>query len=183
VIVHLVDAFPIDGTDPWENYQIIESELAQYSDQLADRARILVLNKMDLQSIGDIDDVRAKFSNVNAPIYEISGATSQGVNELLFAMAAKLDSPQEEAAVIAPVLRRHHDSAWDAVPVEDGFELTGRRLLRLVAMTNLDSADAVHYLHRRLQEIGVIDKLKALGAQDGDTIYIDSHEFEYTDWS
>ena len=47
VLVHLVDVNPIDGSDPVDNISIIESELFQYSEALADKPRWLVFNKMD----------------------------------------------------------------------------------------------------------------------------------------
>ena len=59
--------------------------------------------------------------------------------------------------------------------------MKGDRLTRLVAMTQLDSSESLEYLHRRLQEIGVISKLQELGVEAGDTVKIGEWEFEYRD--
>src|SRR5690606_31788851 len=48
VLVHLVEAVPIDGSDPVENYRAIRHELEQYSPALATRPEILVLTKLDV---------------------------------------------------------------------------------------------------------------------------------------
>lgn len=50
VLIHLVDIAPIDESDPAENISIIESELFQYSEALADKPRWLVFNKIDTMS-------------------------------------------------------------------------------------------------------------------------------------
>ena len=47
VLIHLVDINPIDESDPADNIAIIESELFQYSEKLADKPRWLVFNKID----------------------------------------------------------------------------------------------------------------------------------------
>lgn len=50
VLIHLVDIAPIDGSDPADNIGIIENELFQYSEALADKPRWLVFNKIDTMS-------------------------------------------------------------------------------------------------------------------------------------
>ena len=50
VLIHLVDINPIDESDPADNIAIIESELFQYSEKLADKPRWLVFNKIDTMS-------------------------------------------------------------------------------------------------------------------------------------
>ena len=48
LLVHLVEAIPIDGSDPVANYRTIRRELEQYSPALAERPELLVVTKMDL---------------------------------------------------------------------------------------------------------------------------------------
>ena len=50
VLIHLVDIAPIDESDPAHNIAIIENELAQYSEKLAEKPRWLVFNKIDTMS-------------------------------------------------------------------------------------------------------------------------------------
>lgn len=50
VLIHLVDINPIDQSDPAHNIAVIESELYQYSEKLADKPRWLVFNKIDTLS-------------------------------------------------------------------------------------------------------------------------------------
>src|SRR5690606_17460405 len=48
IIVHLLDLYPTDGSDPAENYRIIRRELEAFSPKLAEKQEIIAANKMDL---------------------------------------------------------------------------------------------------------------------------------------
>ena len=48
LLVHLVEAVPLDGSDPVQNYRTIRNELIQYSKALADRPELVVMTKMDV---------------------------------------------------------------------------------------------------------------------------------------
>ncbi len=50
VLVHLLDIAPPDGSKPSDNYRKIRAELAGYSQALADKPELIVLNKVDLLS-------------------------------------------------------------------------------------------------------------------------------------
>jgi GTP-binding protein len=62
------------------------------------------------------------------------------------------------------------------------FEVTGERIERLVHMTKLEESESLRYLHRRLERIGVLNKLRDLGVMEGDTVRIAGWEFSYEDW-
>jgi GTP-binding protein len=183
VLVHLVDAFPLDETDPFTNYETIENELKNSSEALYNRPRVIALNKADLESLGDLPALVKQFEATGREVFVISGATGQGVEPLLWATLKKIDeAADQDTEEVAPVLRAKHSDAWDVIKFSGGFELTGRRITRLVSMTNLKSSEAVHYLHLRLQTIGVINKLKKMGAKEGDRVVIGDFEFRYVDW-
>ena len=48
-------------------------------------------------------------------------------------------------------------------------------------MTDLKNDEALRYLHRRLERIGVIKKLRDLGATEGDTVTIGELEFAFAE--
>ncbi len=185
ILVHVVDAFPIDETDPWQNYQMIEEELRQYSADLSDRPRVIALNKVDLQTMGDLDALKKQFAQADLPVFVISGVTGEGVQELLYHLGAVVQQAEADAppAVITLPARPRMDDSWDVVQKsESTYEVTGKRIAKLVAMTNLENREALRMLHRKLEKIGVIDKLRDMGAEEGSTVVIDGWEFEYTDW-
>ena len=48
LLVHVLDVAPLDGTDPDDNYETVERELALHDPRLAALPRILALSKVDL---------------------------------------------------------------------------------------------------------------------------------------
>ncbi len=185
VLVHIVDLFPIDESDPYANYELIEREIADYSQDIAARPRIVALNKIDLGPAEAVAERAARFANLGVPVFQISGATRQGIEPLLYRMAEMLVAAEAEAPMptLMPAKTVEVDDSWDVVEAEDGYEVVGRKVLRMTAMTDLNNKDAVRYLHRRLNRMGVIDRLRELGAKEDDTVYIGDAVFAFTDWS
>ena len=82
VIVHLLDLYPIDGSDPAENYRVIRRELAAFSPVLANKREVIAANKMDLAIDNEALD-RLKAELPDRKIYAISGASHLGVSDLM----------------------------------------------------------------------------------------------------
>lgn len=85
LLLHIVDAFPQDGTDPIEAIHSIEGELAKYSPDLANRERWLVLNKLDLAPGGDwMEHCRHIVRRLNwqGLVFYVSALSGQGCQEL-----------------------------------------------------------------------------------------------------
>ena len=184
VLVHLIDLFPMDETEPINNYHIIEKELNQYSEKVASKPRIVVLNKADLKPNSDLEEEIKPFKELGLPYFVISGATGKGVNELLFYIDKQLkESEIIEEDIIIPinVEKARVKSEWEVTKTDNRIEVTGKPVLRMVAMTDLNNRDALRYLHRRLERMGVLDKMRELGAEEGDQVIIGNFEFTYTD--
>jgi len=84
LIVHLVDLYPIDGTDPLENYRVIRAELEAFSQELAMKPELVIANKIDLTP-SDGDEVLKDFKAAIAPreVIAISGATKLNLDSML----------------------------------------------------------------------------------------------------
>ncbi|MBF0217038.1 MAG: GTPase ObgE [Candidatus Omnitrophica bacterium] len=81
VLVHVVDAVPPDGSDPAENFRKLEKELSLYSDSVALKPRIVVLNKMDLAGA---DAALKKFKKkVKEKVFAVSAAEGEGLKEMV----------------------------------------------------------------------------------------------------
>jgi GTP-binding protein len=81
-IVHLLDMYPMDGSDPVQNYRTIRAELEAFSPALANKREVIAANKMDLA----VDDEALNHLMDELPdheIFPISGATRQGVDSLM----------------------------------------------------------------------------------------------------
>jgi len=184
VLVHIVDLFPIEGTDPVSNYEMIEAELKSYQESLATRPRLIVLNKVDALPSGELAGFRERFEVFGHPVYPISAVTGEGVERLTYAMAEVVaNAPVDEipTVTIKPLMNRAEDDGFTVTKEGEAWEVHGRRVLRMVAMTDLANTDGVRYLHRRLNRLGVIEKLREAGAQEDDTVYIGKAVFSFTD--
>jgi len=90
MLVHLIDASAINPDSPLSEYNTINRELALYSKSLADKTRLVVLNKMDITGSKEAEDIFIKEAG-NIEVLSISAATGEGVNKLKQKMASLLD--------------------------------------------------------------------------------------------
>ena len=85
LLLHLIDALPIDGSDPVSNAAVIVEELQNFSPTLAKKERWLVINKIDLLQPSDRDalirELRER-QNWNGEILAISALNSEGCDQL-----------------------------------------------------------------------------------------------------
>jgi len=88
VLIHLVD---IAGDDPAAALRTVEEELAVYGAGLADKPRLVVLNKMDLadEEMGEAFGKELVVAGAE-DVFMISGATGEGIEELLDAVLTYL---------------------------------------------------------------------------------------------
>jgi GTP-binding protein len=94
LLLHLVDIAPMDQTDPVKSVRILEKELEKYSDELKDRERWLVINKIDLVAADKVqavcDDIIKRLQWTN-PVFQISAATGMGTQKLANRIMQYLD--------------------------------------------------------------------------------------------
>jgi GTP-binding protein len=100
-IVHLLDMYPMDGSDPLENYRTIRRELEAFSPALAHKREVIAANKMDL-AIDDEALNRLMEGLPDKEIFPISGATHQGVESLLETLWKIVQDERSAAASEAP---------------------------------------------------------------------------------
>ncbi|GMA60589.1 GTPase Obg [Alicyclobacillus fastidiosus] len=188
VIVHVIDMAAVDGRDPVEDFQVIEHELEAYDVALADRPRVVAANKMDLP---DAKEGLARFCEAypELEVFPISGATHQGLEDLLRKLADILD---EIPAQTQPVVVDTDEQTHKVYRLETVQPFTIRRqggefivqsdeLEKLVTMTNFQQFDAVKRFQRILKQRGVDDALRKRGAKDGDSIRIGDMVFDFVE--
>lgn len=89
LLVHLVEAAPMDGSDPVQNYRTIRGELERYSPALAARPELLVVTKLDLT---EAEAARARIAEeLCREVMPISAVTGRGIPELVLRIADMLD--------------------------------------------------------------------------------------------
>ena len=99
LLLHLVDIAPIDGSDPADVVTAIANELANFSEDLAEKPRWLVINKIDLLEKDSQAKARKELLSElqwQGPVFEVSAATGEGTEALGQAVIRHLEQEAEE---------------------------------------------------------------------------------------
>ena len=99
--MHLVEAVPLDDTDPVQNYRTIRNELFQYSKALADRPELVVVTKMDVTG-ADSSLARIR-ENLGEATLAISAVTGQGIPQLIQRITERLKADDGENPPLEPL--------------------------------------------------------------------------------
>ncbi|PIP19404.1 MAG: GTPase ObgE [Candidatus Omnitrophica bacterium CG08_land_8_20_14_0_20_41_16] len=88
ILIHLVDISGFEGRDPIADYKAINSELKNYSKEVAKKPQIIALNKMDLE--GAKENLKRFKKLIKKTVYPISALRKEGLEELMDAAAKKI---------------------------------------------------------------------------------------------
>ncbi|MBQ5444432.1 MAG: GTPase ObgE [Erysipelotrichaceae bacterium] len=189
VLIHLVDTAGVDGRDPVEDIIHINEELARYSAELAALPQVIGANKIDLPDAEIfLEEVRAYCEENDIPMFPISAATGKGVRALLDHVVALRDAMHESSPVVFEkeyFVEEHstREGEDDAIAIEideDGdYIIYGDPIDKMLGYTNLESEKGFDFFQKFLKDRGVIDRLKEMGIEEGDTVVVGDIQFEY----
>lgn len=186
LLVHIVDVSGSEGRDPIEDFEKINQELAQYSEDLAKRPMIVAANKIDLlpPDSDNLERLRAYVEERGYEFYEISAATTAGTKNLMRTIAGKL-AQLPPVVYYEPEYVKPLAEAGDATELrieqhEDLWEVSGPWIMKLLNDINFDDYESRMYFDRQLRKSGLFERLEEMGIEDGDTVSIYDFEFEYT---
>jgi len=189
----LLDLAPLDGSDPVANYATVERELELHNPRLSVLPRVLALSKADLVDPETRETARAAWADrlgPDVPVIVTSSATRLGLDELTAELVRRVpvaEAPEAIIEIATPdeelaehrVFRPAAQRAYTVAKVGDGvYRVSGKGIERLVARYDLDNADALAYLERRLRGIGVIRALQEQGFEPGDEVEIAGIAFD-----
>jgi GTP-binding protein len=101
IIVHLLDLYPPDNSNPADNYRTIRAELEAFSPTLANKTEIIAANKTDLSNEETaLEELRAALPGKE--IFPISAATRKNIDPLLESLWKTLQRIKEEEAQATP---------------------------------------------------------------------------------
>lgn len=181
--VHIVD---MSLDNPLENYLKINSELQRYDSELLSRRQILVLNKKDIVSNERVEQLKHEFARHCSDIFVISCATSYGVRELLGHLFVLVDEiPRHDIEIEIEhdfEFANNDDSDFEIIKLnKNTYNIIGGKLKRLINVTDIKNVQQVRRLSNIMDSMGVWERLKAMGAQNNDTIIVEGVEMIYTD--
>jgi GTP-binding protein len=179
VLVHVLDTATLESErDPLTDLDVIEEELSAYGQGLADRPRLVVLNKIDVPDGRDLAAmVRPELEARGLRVFEVSAVSHEGLRELSFALAdivartrAARPAEQPTRVVIRP--KAVDDAGFTVTRDGEMFRVRGEKPERWVRQTDFQNDEAVGYLADRLARLGVEDELVKAGARPGDGVAI-----------
>jgi GTP-binding protein len=176
MILHLVDVSGFEGRDPAEAYKTIRAELKAYSAALAKKPELIVATKIDVPD--SAKTAKKLATKLRKPVRQISAVTGEGLDELVRAIAAELEKLPRDVQREKVLHRVTLEPDFVIEKAEGGWVVRGKRVEKLVAMTNLRNSEAVEVLGRKLKAMGVEEELIAAGAEPGDAVRIGTYEFE-----
>ena len=187
LIIHVVDVSGSEGRDPKEDFEIINRELKNFSEDLAKRPQIIAANKCDMAAPEQIADFKAFAEKQGLPVFEISAATTQGTKELIDAAYRELEKlpPIKEYEVEPPAPAELDEQAGNGERFEitrgdDAvFYVTAPWLEHIMRTVDMDDYASLQYFQRVLRNSGIIDKLEEMGIEEGDTVNIFGFEFDF----
>ena len=184
LLVHVVDVSGSEGRDPVEDFEAINEELTQYSQELSTRKMLVVANKMDIMEDESLlKALREHVESKGLELFELSAAAHQGTRELVKRIAQELqDLPpvtiyeptyverEPEIPVSGEFAIERYDETW---VIESPW------LERMMANVNFSDFESRNWFDKNLRESGLFDKLEAMGIKDGDIVSLYDLEFEY----
>lgn len=193
VILHVIDMGATEGRDPFEDYETINAELESYQLQLLDRPTVIVANKMDMPDAEEElvlfkEQLAEKYGEDNMPpIFEISAYQNKGLDPLLNYTAELVETTEEFPIILEDeeetsiLYELDEDDTLISRDADASWVLSGPRIEKLFKMTNFDHDESTMRFARQLRGLGIDEKLRERGAQDGDIVRIMDYEFEFVD--
>ena len=173
VLVLLLDPTEAQENLPAEQLSILSREISDYSEELAARPRIILVNKSDT---GDLGGLAAELGAM-----VVSAVTGDGVREALHAIADLVERAEREAPDRRGyVLHRPLGPKFSITREDDAWRVEGLSVERAVAFADLTLDEAADMAARRLTRLGVDESLTEAGAQKGDEVRIGELSFEFT---
>lgn len=180
LLIHVIDGASYEH-EPWQSLEAINRELSEYDEHLATRPQILAFNKIDLPEAQERwEAFKAQAEAAGYAVFAISAAAHRGMKELIQYVSFRLQELQREEAeraaeqsiadMAGPVLRPQPEDGFSVTKEEGIFVVRGKRIERVVAMTNQDSDESMDRLQVTIEKMGVTKALEAAGVQVGDPV-------------
>ncbi|MCH9036257.1 MAG: Obg family GTPase CgtA [Chloroflexi bacterium] len=171
-----------------EDYQTVIDGLERYGNGLAERPRMVLVNKIDLlETSSEAYRKATEFRPGGVETYLVSAAQGLGMEDAVAAMvrlakAQPYERSQQvdsEVAILRPTARRVRNRV--RVDRDEGdFVVRSERVERMVAGTDLNDWEARTQLMAYMERMGVHKALEKAGVKIGDTVRIGNTEMEWS---
>lgn len=185
ILIHVLDVSGIEGRDPIEDFHKINEELKKYSEKLSKKPQLIALNKIDLvEDVATIDRVRSYFEENGYEVFTVNALTGEGLSDLVRRAWYYVENyvPEPDATDDVVMYEAKPDVDFVITRGDDAaFIITGARIEKLVAMTNLDDEQSLRRFQKIWKYMELDKKLQEKGCKDGDEVVIGDQRFVYHD--
>lgn len=186
LIVHVLDVSGIEGRNPIEDFNIINEELQNFSEDLAKCPQIVAANKSDMATDEQISELKNFIENKGYKFFCISAATTAGTKELMQAVFLELEKlPPVKEYEAEPITREELEKSisdtnkFEIEVIEGVYYIDAPWLDPIMRTISMDDYSSLQYFQQVLRKSGIIDKLEEMGINEGDTVDIFGFEFDY----
>lgn len=186
LIVHVLDVSGIEGRNPIEDFNIINEELQNFSEDLVKCPQIVAANKSDMATDEQISELKNFIENKGYKFFCISAATTAGTKELMQAVFLELEKlPPVKEYEAEPITREELEKSisdtnkFEIEVIEGVYYIDAPWLDPIMRTISMDDYSSLQYFQQVLRKSGIIDKLEEMGINEGDTVDIFGFEFDY----
>lgn len=186
LIVHVVDVSGIEGRDPKDDFEKINLELANFSEELAERPQIVAANKSDMATEEQIADFRKFIEEKGLPFFTISAATTEGTDALMDCVAEELSKlPPTKRFEVQPLTMaelqqmENEKHSFTVQKIDGVYVVDAPFMAPILSTCNMEDYESLQYFQRVLRSSGIIDELEKQGIQEDDLVSIYDFEFNY----
>jgi len=183
LLLHIVDGTEID---PIKNFNTINEELAKYSEKLSKVYQIVAINKIDSIDEETLQHLKDEFKKFGVDVFCISAVSGENLEELKNEIEKKVDEIEKPVSDIVVEedfeATNNDDGYWEVHKLnKNTYLVDGGRIIRISQVTDSRSTEQIIRFQNIMIGMGIMDELKHLGIQNGDTILVGKLELEYWD--
>ncbi len=183
ILIHVLDAAGSEGRDPKEDFKAINAELKKYSEKLSKKKQLIALNKIDLiQDPKQLDELKIYFTDLGYEVFPVNALSGEGLSALIeracYYVQNYVPAPEAKDDVVLYEAKKDVDFVISRGD-DASYIITGPRIEKLVAMTNLDDEQSLRRFQKIWTYMGLDEKLKERGCKDGDEVVIGDQRFVY----
>ena len=185
LLLHVIDVSGSEGREPVDDFNKINTELQKYSEKLSQRTQIIVANKIDsMQDEKLYKDLEKLAKEKNLEIFKISAVTGEGVDTLIKHVSELLKTlPKEDLLEYEDkkIYKLEEKDDYTIRKEDEMFIIEGEPVERIMRRVNIADNESLYYFQKNLNDLGVNQRLKEMGVQEGDIVKIADYELEWED--
>ena len=184
VLVHVIDVSGSEGRDPVDDYFKIKGELTRYSARLGELKQVVAANKMDITGAEDnLARLKEALKDEGVEVFPVSAATVTGFDALIDCLVRTLATLPKTYQFEEEEINVGHkyEPGFNIERDGDVFVVTGGSVDYILDTTYADDEGSMRRFQQYLIKEGIIDALRAAGANENSVVRMGDWEFDFVE--